>query len=99
MVTTKQCIIKNQPISACANIGRNISTISKNIDCRYAISAADIMPIQYIGIPLQYIQLVVAIYSIYNCLSFIYIHSYTCILLLARIVASQNSPIFSCVAN
>ena len=29
MATTKQCIKKNQPISACANIGRNISTISK----------------------------------------------------------------------
>ena len=30
IVTTLQCIKKNQPISACANIGRNIDIISKS---------------------------------------------------------------------
>ena len=33
MVTTKQCIKKNQPISVCVNIGGNIGTILKNTDC------------------------------------------------------------------
>ena len=58
MVTTKhQWIKKNQTISACANIGRNIGTISKipigDIE-NFVISAADILPIRYIGTPLTF---------------------------------------------
>ena len=48
----KQCIKKKSTISACANIGRNIGTISKILIAdikNFAISAADILPIQYIG--------------------------------------------------
>ena len=55
MVKTKQCIKKNQSISACANISRNIGTIQKipiaNIE-NFAISAANIFPIRYVGTPL-----------------------------------------------
>ena len=52
MVTTK----KNQPISACTNIGRNIGTISEILIAdieNFAISATDILLIQYIATPLK----------------------------------------------
>ena len=56
IVTTKQCIKRINQLVLVQNIGINISTISKipiaNIE-NFAISAADILPIRYIGTPLQ----------------------------------------------
>ena len=52
MVTTKQCIKKNQPISACTNIGYNFKKIPIADIENFAISTADILPIRYIGTPL-----------------------------------------------
>ena len=52
MVTTKQCIKKNQPISACANIGRNIKKYRLlNADIEIFTMSAAVFLIRSYGAP------------------------------------------------